>query len=127
MPRTADSAVFSKGLGATNLRLFRNLALVAVVSLGLCFAALVYFDKRLMDVLSHQLIDKTTLAINSELSGYFSPLEQGLIIVQDQIERIGLFSGHGAEDFYRAMEPFLDHYPYVSGAIAGNSQKDTLG
>ncbi|MDJ0890746.1 MAG: serine/threonine protein kinase [Gammaproteobacteria bacterium] len=126
MPRTLNSGSLRTGLGATNRRLVRNLVLVALVTLGLCFLALVYFDKRLVDTLSHKLIDQTTLAISSKLDAYFSPFEQGLIIAQEQLERVDFFSGHLAEDFYHVMKPFLRNYPHLSAAIAGNIQGSSL-
>ena len=122
MVPTPDSSSLNGGWGATNRRLIRNLVLVVAISLGLSFSALVYFDQRLVNMLSHQLIDHATLAVNSKLDSYFSPLEQGLIIVQDQLERIDLFSDHAAEDFFHAMEPFLEQYPHVSSAVAGTSE-----
>ncbi len=121
MFRAIDSSSLTRGFGAENRRLVRNLVMVTAVTLVLCFAALIYFDQRLVKLLSHQLIEKSSRVISLELDSHFTPLEQGLIVAQDQLEGVDLFGGDAARAFYDIMEPFLQHYPEVSAVVAANS------
>ncbi len=109
-------------LGRKNRGLYLRLALVGATTLVLCMIALLYFDRRLVSMLSLRIIDKSTLVINNQLDGYFTPVERGLLIFQEQLELAELFADGMERDYFQTVKPILQHYPHVSGVAIANSE-----
>jgi len=109
-------------LGREHRGLPRRLVLIGATTLALCILVLVYFDQRLVSTLSRQLIDKSTLVINSQLDGYFAPVNRGLQISQEHLARAKLFTGATEGDFFHTVEPFLRQYSHVSAAVTANGE-----
>ena len=121
--RESENSYSSSGaLGRRNQGLFRRLLLVAGVTLGLCVAVMMFFDHRLVDMLSRQLIEKSTQIIDKQLDGYFTAMDRSLLIIQEQLEQVDLFSDLSDAVFFRAFEPFLERNSPVSSVVMANGQ-----
>lgn len=107
---------------ALNRRLMRNLGLLALLLTACATAAMFYFDKRLVDKLSVNLIQQNLAATQQELVHFFEPLDRSLRVA---IRQLGLldFQGEGVLDrLFTGMSPFVLEYDSVAGLLVADTK-----
>ena len=87
--------------------LVRNLVLIVAATVLLTAATLVYFDGRLVDSLSEQLIEKSTLTTNEKLQRLFDTARNGLLIARHQIESTDIGDEESKARLFATLTPFL--------------------
>ncbi|MGI9315764.1 MAG: protein kinase domain-containing protein [bacterium] len=93
--------------------LVRNLLIVVLLSIGLVAAVLLYFDKRQVDSLSRQLIEKSAQTTGQKLDRLFNGAATGLELAQRQIESLKLSGDDWQIPLFAALEPFLAQFDFL--------------
>lgn len=109
------SAGFESQVRKQTVKLVRNFVLLGILVGGICMAAMIYFDRRQVDILSMDLINKSAFATKLQLESFFKPLRKNLMIIQRQLAAIPLDEPGSEQKYIALLTSLMNAYPQLSG------------
>ena len=120
MTSSTTGVELNAGVETLNRRLMRNLALLVLLFVGLVIGVVLYFDKRLVDTLSVDLIDQNLAAAEQELANFFEPLGGSLRVAIGQLGLLDLSEDQVLDKLFMGMSPFVLEYDRVAGLLVAD-------
>jgi serine/threonine protein kinase len=115
---------FSPEVESVNRRLLRNLGLLGLLLLALVTGTVLYFDHRLVRVLSENLIDRSRASTLQELNSFFRPVERNLRVAVRQVQRQNLKSERLLDALFSTLSPFVLEFDRIDGVSLANPEGD---
>ncbi|MCB1314718.1 MAG: SpoIIE family protein phosphatase [Leptospiraceae bacterium] len=104
-------------------RLFRNMILILVGAFGLILLVAFIYSSLSLQRVGQRLIGSITDRLESELTGYFAPVQTGLRLARSWSER-GLLQPDNTEQMNDLFMPLLTSTPIISSLNTGKSNGD---
>jgi tRNA A-37 threonylcarbamoyl transferase component Bud32 len=106
--------------------LFRHLGLLILIIVALTAAAVVYFDKRQVEDLSHKLMTSTAATMVEQIVSFFETVDSNLRVAVEQLQLTQEPDDELMKKLFFRLSPFLNQYQNTSGIIiseVGSSNK----
>jgi len=97
--------------------LFRKLGLLILIIVALAAAAVVYFDKRQVEDLSHKLMTSTAAIMVEQIVSFFETVDSNLRVAVEQMQLTQEPVDELMKKLFFRLSPFLNQYQNTSGII----------